>query len=161
LSVQVTEGSEQIQFREAGSVRLEPGAHDSPDDGVCVVELASMLAGEEFSDHPRCVCNVIGGFLPRWDGRGRYTHPQRLYPYASLVVGTGGGAAATRRRRDLCLEWGTGRRHDSRRRKTLERLRMRVRIAWLIGMGPAIDLDEGAGAYAARTCFKRGGVDEA
>jgi len=40
-------------------LRLQPGSHRSPRDGVCVVELASVLAGERFSDRPRCVCEVI------------------------------------------------------------------------------------------------------
>jgi hypothetical protein len=38
---------------------------------------------------------------------------------------------------------------------------MRVRIAWSIGLWPALRLDEGAGTYAARRCFARGGSDEA
>ena len=34
------------------TVKLSRGKHDSPDEGACVMELASMLAGEDFSDHP-------------------------------------------------------------------------------------------------------------
>jgi hypothetical protein len=32
------------------------GQHANPERGVCVMELASMLAGEPFTDHPRSVC---------------------------------------------------------------------------------------------------------
>lgn len=33
---------------------LSSGAHDSPKDGACFMEMASFLAGEEFSDSPQC-----------------------------------------------------------------------------------------------------------
>src|ERR687883_108542 len=45
------------------SLRLAPGSHRSPREGVCVVELASLIGGESFSDRPRCVCPVIAAFL--------------------------------------------------------------------------------------------------
>ena len=32
------------------TIKLSRGWHDSPDEGACVMELASMPAGEEFSD---------------------------------------------------------------------------------------------------------------
>jgi hypothetical protein len=44
-------------------VELKAGKHASPEKGACVVELASMLAGERFSDHPRSVCPVIASFM--------------------------------------------------------------------------------------------------
>ena len=34
---------------------LSRGRHDSPADGACLMEYVSVLAGEPFSDHPRCV----------------------------------------------------------------------------------------------------------
>ena len=45
------------------TVRLARGKHADPDAGVCVMELASMLADEPFTDHPQCVCPVIASFL--------------------------------------------------------------------------------------------------
>ena len=45
------------------TVRLSRGKHASPRSGACVMELASMLAGEPFSDRPDCACPVIGAFL--------------------------------------------------------------------------------------------------
>src|SRR5262249_29834538 len=46
-------------------------------------------------------------------------------------------------------------------RRAAARLRMRARIAWRVGIFPAVWLKEGAGAYAAGICFSRGGSDEA
>ena len=45
------------------TVRITKGRQSSPAHGTCVIELASMLAGERFSDHPQSVCPVIAGFL--------------------------------------------------------------------------------------------------
>jgi hypothetical protein len=41
------------------TIKLSKGKHTSPEDGACVMELASMLAGEQFSDHPASVCPVL------------------------------------------------------------------------------------------------------
>jgi hypothetical protein len=140
-------------------LRLEPGAHSSPYDGVCVVELASVLAGEEFSDHPRCVCDVIAGFLRSWNDRAGHVDRQRLVPYASRVIGSRAGRKVTRIRRDICLSWAGALPHGGPARRLLARLAMRVRIAIAIGIGPALRLDQGAGEYAARVAFAREGAD--
>ena len=137
-----------------GSLRLEPGAHESPRDGVCVMELASLLADEEFSDSPECVCPVIASFMRGWNDRLGYSDRQRLLPYAARVVGTSGDREATRRRRQICLEWIGA--HDPG-----ERLALRARIAMLLGAGQALDLDRGAPEYAARLCFASDDPDAA
>ena len=146
---------------QVGPVRLEPGSHRSPDDGVCIVELASVIGGEPFTDSPRCVCCVLAAFLRGWNDRAGYADRQRLYPYASRVVGTGGQRRISRIRRDLCLSWAGADLDRGPVRRTVARLRMRGRIAWTLGFWPAIRLKAGAGSYAARVCFAHGGSDEA
>ena len=47
------------------TVSLTKGKHTSPQYGVCVMELASMLAGEPFTDQPRAVSRSLGAFLRR------------------------------------------------------------------------------------------------
>lgn len=87
------------------NVRLEAGRHFSPERGACVVELASMLAGEDFSDHPRSVCPVIAAYMravnDAIDDGGR----QWLYPYAAAIVDTRGDWRTRRARRRACLSW--------------------------------------------------------
>nr|MBA3327252.1 hypothetical protein [Solirubrobacterales bacterium] len=85
------------------TVRIGRGAHRSPADGACVVELSSMLAGEPFSDRPRCVSPVVAGFLRALNDRVPYATRQRLYPYAARAVGTRGDRRVERGRRDLCI----------------------------------------------------------
>jgi hypothetical protein len=128
---------------------------------VCIVELASIIGGERFTDNPRCVDRVIGAFLRGWNDRTGYANRQRLLPYASRVVGTGGDRSASRRRRDVCLIWSGADLDGGPVRRMVSRLRMRARIAWSVGFWPAIRLKDGAGTYAARVCFAHWGSDRA
>ena len=142
------------------SLRLEPGSHASPDQGVCIVELASILAREKFSDEPDCVCDVIGAFLRSWNDRASYVDRQRLRPYAARIVGTSGGRAVTRKRRDICLVWsGLAELDGGPLSRSLERLRARIRIGWRLGIRSALRLKRGAGEYAALVCFSRHGSE--
>jgi hypothetical protein len=72
------------------TVQLAKGKHSSPAEAVCVMELASMLAGEPFTDRPRAVCPVIGAFLRSFNDAVDDRTRQALYPYASAAVGTRG-----------------------------------------------------------------------
>lgn len=44
---------------------LDRGAHRSPQRGACLMEYVSVLAGERFSDHPRCTHPALAQ-LARW-----------------------------------------------------------------------------------------------
>jgi hypothetical protein len=136
-----------------GRLRLQPGSHRSPQDGVCVVELASVLAGEKFSDAPRCVCEVIAAYLRAWNDRAGYADRQRLAPYARRIVGSRGSPAVTAARRDTCLTWSGARLDGPPFRRFASRLAARVRILMLLGLRPGVRIDTGAGEYAARVVF--------
>jgi hypothetical protein len=96
--VEVSESSHQ-------TVQLRHGKHPSPARGACVVELASMLAGERFSDHPRAVCPVLAAFLRSYNDLLSKDQLDELYPYASMVVGTASSAVVRRKRARRLLEW--------------------------------------------------------
>ncbi len=49
------------------TVRLSAGSHAAPHDGACVLELASMLNAEPFSDRPRSVCPALREFLQSYN----------------------------------------------------------------------------------------------
>jgi hypothetical protein len=138
---------------ERRGLRLRPGSHQTPSEGVCVVELASLLAHERFSDRPDCVCPVVAAFLRAWNDRLSYAERQRLLPYAERIVGSRADRATTRRRRDFCLSWAGADLGGGYLRRLLSRTWTRWRIAVLIGLRPAVRLDEGAGELAARTVF--------
>jgi hypothetical protein len=86
-------------------VRLGRGKHSSPEHGACVMELASMLAGERFSDRPRTVCPVIGTFLRTYNDALDDDRRQDLYRYAADAVGTLGELELERQRANRCVEF--------------------------------------------------------
>jgi hypothetical protein len=137
------------------SVRLDPGAHRSPRDGVCLLELASLMARERFSDRPRCVCVVIAAFLRDWNDRAGHAQRQDLRPYARRVIGSRARRSATHRRRDVCLIWAGANLSGGWASRAMRRMAMRLRILAILGIRPALHLNEGAGQLAARVIFSR------
>jgi len=89
------------------TVRLSKGRHASPAQDVCVMELASMLAGEPFSDNPAWVCPVIGSFLRMYNDAIGDDRRQDLYAYASKVVGSRASEAVERARAERLVDWAT------------------------------------------------------
>ncbi|MBB4664598.1 hypothetical protein [Conexibacter arvalis] len=133
--------AQQVNYQ---TIRLSKGKHAAPSEGACVMELASMLAGEPFSDRPAAACPVIGGFLRAYNDRIDEERRQDLYRYASMVVGSRGSAEIERAREQRCLEWA-----EERKRERSRPLR------WVTRASPAVvdrrlGLDA-AGTYAARS----------
>ena len=95
------------------TIKLSKGKHSSPSDGACVMELASMLAGEKFTDHPESVCPAIGSFLRAYNDLVEDDRRQDLYAYAARAVGSRSAVEVERERAERLLEWAVQR--NSRR----------------------------------------------
>jgi hypothetical protein len=87
------------------TIRIDRGKHAAPEEGACVMELASMLCGEHFSDRPRSVCPVVAGFLRGYNDLVDDDRRQELYRYASEVVGSAGDRMLRWRRRRMLRRW--------------------------------------------------------
>jgi hypothetical protein len=87
------------------TIRLSRGKHAHPEQGACVMELASMLAGEPFSDHPASVCPVIGCFLRAYNDYIDEDRRQDLYAYASKIVGSRAPVDVQWARADRLRSW--------------------------------------------------------
>jgi hypothetical protein len=142
-------------------VRLTPGRHGSPGEGACVVELASILAAEPFSDQPRCVDPVIASYLRAWNDRVAYADRQRLAPFATRIIDSRMPGDVKRRRRDLCLAAAGADLSGGRARRVWTRALMRLRIGFFVGWVEALRLDQGAGEIAARVLIGRRDLDAA
>lgn len=92
------------------TVRLSRGKHASPDSGACVMELASMLAGEPFSDHPQSVSRTVAAFLRCYNDRVDDARRQDLYAYAAKAVGTAGSPELESERAERLVRWTDERR---------------------------------------------------
>jgi hypothetical protein len=90
------------------TVKLSAGRHPAPHLGACVMELASMLAKEPFTDRPATISPVIGAFLRTYNDGLDDGRRQDLYPLASLIVGTATGRAVERERASRCLAFSRG-----------------------------------------------------
>ncbi len=134
------------------TVRLSRGKHPSPQEGACVMELASMLAGRTFSDSVACVDPAIGGFLRGYNDHLSDELRQDLYRYAARVLDTRGDAELASRRAAMCRTWA----HRARSLRTRRLVLLRgthVRVLWSLRFQRRGRLDlvdcELAGAYAA------------
>jgi hypothetical protein len=127
------------------TVRLTRGRHASSHAGVCVMELASMLASEPFSDRARSVSPTIGAFLRTYNDGVDDVRRQDLYRVAAAIVGTAARRAVERERINRCLAFaGQQGGHLPGRRAAL-----------------GLATPGAAGAWAARTALDAGAHDEA
>src|SRR5262249_24071144 len=110
------------------SIKLSRGKHQSPGQGACVMELASMLAGEPFSDQPASVCPVIGSFVRAYNDSIDDERRQDLYQYAAKVVGSRAGEEVQRARVQRLTAWGLALQQRRWTRLLPRRLRS---LAWM------------------------------
>jgi hypothetical protein len=85
--------------------RVERGRHASPRFGTCVMELASLLAGEPFSDRPVTVSPVIGALLRTYNDGIDDERRQDLSELAPVIVGTAARRSVEENRASLCLQF--------------------------------------------------------
>jgi hypothetical protein len=127
------------------TVRLARGRHNDQRAGVCVMELASMLAHERFSDRAPSISPTIGAFLRTYNDGLDDDPRQDLYSVAAAIVGTANGRAVERHRIGLCLDFAL--RHGARRPASRASL--------------ALATPEPAGSWAALAALQSGAHAEA
>lgn len=87
------------------NVRLGRGKHLSPREGACVVEVASMLAGEPFSDRPSSVCPMVAAYMRALNDLASDEERKLLWPYAAAIVGSAGEPSVLKARTRACVGW--------------------------------------------------------
>lgn len=121
------------------------------------MELASMLAGEQFSDSVPCVDPAIGAFLRGYQDHLPDELREDLYRYAAWVLDTHGDDELAVRRAGMCRTWARQVRSSHRRRVVLLR-GTHMRVLWSLRFRRRGSLDlvdcELAGAYAASMARK-------
>ena len=85
---------------------LSAGLH-APDGIGCVMEATAFVAGEPWSDHPLCVCPVLGAFLRTLnDGLpDDAARDELLRPLIPRLIGTRGSAKLERLRAMMAADW--------------------------------------------------------
>ena len=92
------------RLEKLNDITLSYGAHASPDDGMCVMEAAAWIAGEEWTDSPLCVSPVLAAFCRRLNDALGDEGRQRLKPFAARAVGTAGDGQ-DEARSYMALDW--------------------------------------------------------
>ncbi len=81
----------QERLDKLATMTLDSGAHDSVDAGMCAMEAVAWLAGEPHSDHPQCVCDVIGAAMRKANDRmPPDVRNELLRPLLTKIIGTRG-----------------------------------------------------------------------
>ncbi len=88
-------------------VRLARGSHAPPNGKKegCLLEWASYLAGEPWSDHPECVSPVIAAFGRRWNDDLNDKDRQMLVSYPPRLLNTAGTKAQENKRAWMVTDW--------------------------------------------------------
>ena len=69
---------------------LSPGKHRNPRTGACFMELASLLAGERWSDHPACTHPLLAALARQVNDHTTDAGRQRLADLIPSVIGLTG-----------------------------------------------------------------------
>jgi hypothetical protein len=70
------------------TIELGKGAHGSFQEGACLLEAASFIAGEPWSDHPACVSPVLGAYGRSLNDSLPHDRRQELKDYVPQLIGT-------------------------------------------------------------------------
>lgn len=70
---------------------LSRGAHSGPSEGACIMEYASFLAGEEWSDTPSCTHTVLALVAQRINDDLSDADRHMLFPLLARLMGTSTG----------------------------------------------------------------------
>ena len=87
------------------TIVLARGAHSADSGQACVMELACCLAGEEWSDSPKCVSPLIAVFLRNWNDNMSDEDRQQLKALVPVVMNTATGEADDMRRSWMATDW--------------------------------------------------------
>jgi len=95
------------KLAEVLALHLGDGSHDGLDKGLCVMEAVSYVAGEPWSDHPKCACPVIAAFMRSWNDSlpNDVERDRLLKPLIHDLVDSKSTPRVEERRSYLALDW--------------------------------------------------------
>ena len=94
------------QSRLSKITSLASGGHSEKSKQMCAMEAAAYIAREPWSDHPECVCPVIGAFMRSWnDALPDGERTTLLLPLIPKTIGTRGSDKLAERRALMATDW--------------------------------------------------------
>jgi hypothetical protein len=93
--------------RLAKITKLHFGKHAAGSDEMCIMEAIAYVTHKKWSDHPPCVCPVLGAFMRTWND-GISDDDERtvlLKPFIPRLINTRGSNALEQRRATMAADW--------------------------------------------------------
>jgi hypothetical protein len=115
----------------AESVRLERGGHPDPTSGTCLMERVSVIAGERFTDRPRCSLPALAVLAQQVNDRVSDAARQDLLPFApALATSATDDPRASWALVEVCARQVLAQRPDDALAARLLRRASRARVWW-------------------------------
>ncbi|MFN0092876.1 MAG: hypothetical protein ACKVWR_21790 [Acidimicrobiales bacterium] len=94
----------------ADEIHLHAGSHDpNQEQKWCAMEAVAYMAGEEWTDHPRCACPVIAAFIRKWnDDLEDRDRDRLLVPLLTRLIGSRSIREVQTRRAWMASDWLVG-----------------------------------------------------
>lgn len=86
------------------SIILEHGSHQ-PDHTFCVMEAVAFIAGEEWTDRPKCACPVISSFMRQLNDGMSASQRQKLKQLIPLLINSKKSISVEVKRARHIAEW--------------------------------------------------------
>src|SRR5262249_41202239 len=78
---------------------LYQGSHNLGDNQMCIMEAVAFVTHKDWTDHPQCVCPMIGAFMRSWnDALPNDERTALLLPFIPHLINTRGSDALVQRR---------------------------------------------------------------
>jgi len=100
-----THGGNKMKLELLKNIKLKSGATSANDHEMCVMEAVAYVAGEPWSDRPKCASKVIAAFCRSWNDSMDDATRQRLKPYVPKLIGTADGEATEQRLAWMVTDW--------------------------------------------------------
>src|SRR4051812_33810713 len=96
----------QDRLLKLAGLSLKSGSH-AEDSEMCVMEAVAFVAGEPWSDAPKCACPVISTFLRNWNDslRTDTDRDRLLKPLIPRLIDTKGSPELEEKRSLMCADW--------------------------------------------------------
>lgn len=87
-------------------IHLGHGPHYSREEGMCLMEAVSYIAGESHTDRPECACPVLAAFGRVWnDALDDSDRNRLLRPFIRRLIGTRSTPKVEERRAYMATDW--------------------------------------------------------
>lgn len=77
-----------MNFLKLCNFKLSANSHETPEEGLCIMEAVAWFMGEEHSDNPECADEAIGSFAIGVNDTLRDEARGELIPYIPLIAGS-------------------------------------------------------------------------